>query len=138
MKDFHRFLFTKTLNYKNFSWIIFCVKMSWYAYLYLLLTRKISNIHKDFEIYQVFMHNFLSQYVLIFWWYILLTMRIDTFWSESIKIFWPGDIATVWHRKSSNEKSVIFTIFFELHQLFANNFLCQTVPTPKLLSAWVT
>ena len=28
-------------------------------------TRKINKIHKDFELYQVFIHNFLSQNVLI-------------------------------------------------------------------------
>ena len=33
--------------------------------------KKLSNIHKDFEIYQVFMHNFLRQVVPIFPLYIL-------------------------------------------------------------------
>ena len=53
-------------------------------------TRKISNICKGFELYWIFMHNFLYQNVLIIPLYILLSSRIDTFWSEGsyIKVFW--------------------------------------------------
>ena len=43
-------------------------------------TRK---IHKVFELYQIFMYNFLCQTVLIFLTY-LFTKRIDTFWSGGI------------------------------------------------------
>ena len=50
-------------------------------------TRKIDKIHKDFELYQVFKHNFLYKNVWIFPLYILLTSRINTFWSGGIKTF---------------------------------------------------
>ena len=46
--------------------------------------RKIRNNQKDFDLYQVFMHNFLYQNVPMFLLYILLTVRIDTFCYEGI------------------------------------------------------
>ena len=66
---------------------------------------KISNIYKYFELYQVFMHNFLSQNILIF--PLLLIRRIDTFWFKSIDKCWPGDSRTFWHTKlhMKNRKS---------------------------------
>ena len=48
-------------------------------------TRKIVKIHKDFELYQVFMYNFLCQNVLVFSIYILFKNRIETFWSRDIR-----------------------------------------------------
>ena len=39
---------------------------------------------QDFELYQVFMYNFLSQNVPIFSIYILFTKRFETFWSRGI------------------------------------------------------
>ena len=45
-------------------------------------TRKIVKIHKSFELYQVFMYNFLCQTVLIFLIHILVTKIIQTFWSD--------------------------------------------------------
>ena len=44
-------------------------------------TRKNGTIHKNFELYQVFKHNFLCQNVRIFP-YFLLMRRISTFWSR--------------------------------------------------------
>ena len=41
-------------------------------------TKKISSIHKDFELYQLFMHNFLHQNVLMFPLYILLILEEST------------------------------------------------------------
>ena len=60
---------------------------------------KISNIHKDFELNQVFMNHFLCQKFPIFQLYILRTRRMDTFWYKGVKKFWSGGIDTVWHRK---------------------------------------
>ena len=57
-------------------------------------TREVDNTHKDFELFQVFMCNFLCQNVRIFLLYILLTRRIDTFWSSGIDKFWSGGIET--------------------------------------------
>ena len=56
-------------------------------------SRKISNIPKDFDLYQVFMHNFLYQNVPILC--KLLTRRINTLWSKGINTFW--------HRKSKRK-----------------------------------
>ena len=42
-------------------------------------TRKIDKLHKDFEKYQFFMHNFQGQNVRILRLYILLARRINTF-----------------------------------------------------------
>ena len=46
-------------------------------------TRKIDEIYKNFERYKVLMHNVLCQNVLMFSLYVLLTKRINTFWSKS-------------------------------------------------------
>ena len=54
--------------------------------------RKIT--HKDFELCQVFMHDFLCQNAWIFPLDVELTRRIDTFWSKSIDKFWSGGIKT--------------------------------------------
>ena len=59
-------------------------------------TRKVHNTHKDFELFQVFKRNFLCQNVRIFLLYILLTRRIDAFWSRGIDKFWSGGIETYW------------------------------------------
>ena len=47
-------------------------------------TRKINEVHKAFELYQVFICNFLWQTVLIFPIYILFTKRIENFWFGDI------------------------------------------------------
>ena len=47
-------------------------------------TRKNDKIHKEFELYQLFMYNFLFQTVLIFPIYILFTKRMETFWFRDI------------------------------------------------------
>ena len=78
-------------------------------------TRKISNIQKKFELYQVFMRNFVCQNVPIFPLHILI---------------WLGGIRTSWERKSQKKKkknSNIHKIFWVL-PTFVDNFLCQTVP----------
>ena len=48
------------------------------------ITQNTGNSHKDIELFQVFIHDFLCQNVPIFLLYILLTRRIDTFCSEGI------------------------------------------------------
>ena len=97
-------------------------------------TRKIGNVHKDFEQYQLLIHNVLCQNVPIFLLYLLITRSVDTFWFEGINILWSGDIGIVWHRKSQTKNQQYSQFFFKLYQLFMNNFLCQTVSKPKLLS----
>ena len=46
--------------------------------------KKVVNIPKDFELYQVIKNNFLCQNVLKFSIYILFTKRIETLWSRNI------------------------------------------------------
>ena len=90
--------------------------------------RKIDNIYKDFQLYKVFMHNFLCKNVSKLLLCILLTRRINTFWSKGINIFWSGGIDTVWAQKIIQEKSVIFYFSdFWCVATFMHNFLCQTV-----------
>ena len=67
------------------------------------ITRLISYIQKDFELYQVLLHNFLCQNVLILPLYILLTRRITTFSPEGINTYLCWGIWKVWHRKSQTE-----------------------------------
>ena len=47
-------------------------------------TRKNDKIHKEFELYQLFMYNFLCQTVLIFPIYTLFRKRMEKFWSRGI------------------------------------------------------
>ena len=82
--------------------------------------KKPHNIHKDFELYQVLMHNFLCQNILISSLYILLI--------RGINIFWSGGIATVRHRKSQTKNWRYLQRVFELYQFFMHKSLCQTVP----------
>ena len=73
------------------------------------------------------MPNFLYQNVPIFPLYILLTRRIETFWSEGIDTFWSGGTGTAWHRKSQTKNPQYSQRSFELYELFMHNFLCHTV-----------
>ena len=66
-------------------------------------TRRNNKIHKDRELYQVFIHNFLCQNFQIFPLHILLTIRIRAFWSKGIDQFWSGGIETFWARKIIEE-----------------------------------
>ena len=94
-------IFTKILTYTKSSCIMFYAKTSQYSHNTYCLqkesthfglktskpfdlevqhnlglknhARKISDIHKNFELYQVFMYNFLCQTVLTFPFYILFT-----------------------------------------------------------------
>ena len=45
-------------------------------------------IHKDFELYQVLMHNFLSQAAQTFTVYILPAKIIEAFWSRDVTDIW--------------------------------------------------
>ena len=45
-------------------------------------TWKIDKNHQKPEIYRVFTHNFLGQNVLVFALYVLVTRKINTFWSK--------------------------------------------------------
>ena len=64
--------------------------------------RKTDKIHTNFELCQVFAHNFLCQKVWLFRLYILLTKIkiIDTFWYKGIEKFWFGGMETFLAKKS--------------------------------------
>ena len=64
------------------------------------------------------MLNFLDQNVQIFPLYILLTRRINTFWSKGFDKFWSGNMGTFWAQKIKEKKSTKFTNIFELYQFF--------------------
>ena len=88
-------------------------------------TRNIGNIHKDFELHQVFMQNFLCQNVLILLSYILLAKRINMFSSKGINKFSSERISTVQTQKSQTKSQEYLERFLELHQFLIHNFLCQ-------------
>ena len=82
-------------------------------------TRKSDKIHKDFELYQAFMHNFLSQNISIFPIYILLTRRINTFRSKGTDKVWREYRDILGPRNHTQNSKV-----------FIHNFLSQNVPIP--------
>ena len=86
-------------------------------------TSKIGKIHKDFELYQVFMHSFPCQHVQTFPLHVLLTRRINAFGSISTGKFLSGGMETFWAQKISQEKSTKFTKIFELYHLLACTIL---------------
>ena len=75
-------------------------------------TRKMDIIQKYFELYQVFVHNFLCHNRRIFPLYIFLTKRINIVWYKGIKIFVSESVSTIWAQKIIQEKSLNFKIFF--------------------------
>ena len=96
-------------------------------------TKKMDKIHKNLGLYQVFMHNSLCQNVPIFPLYILLTRRIDTFWSMDIDKFWSGGIEKFWVPKMTQKKS---TNIFDLYQVFIYIFFVpKYFNTPKSYSS---
>ena len=102
-------------------WNVFYVSSMLIGDIGMFWALQINNIHKGFELYQVTMHNLLCQSVPMFPLCILLTRRINIFWSESIDTFWSGAIGTVWHRKSHTQKKID-----SIHKDFFNytNFSC--------------
>lgn len=86
---------------------------------------KIDNIYSNFEPYQVFIHNFLSQTVFIFSTYILLRRRIDTFWSERIGKFWPGNIRKIfWTQKDFDYIKAPCTTFCTKMPVYSHCIYC--------------
>ena len=75
-------------------------------------TRQISNIHKDFELYQIFMHNFLCQNFLIFPLQILLKRTINIFWSEGVSTYFGLEVSRQFGIENHQQKSAIFKKFF--------------------------
>ena len=55
----------------------------------------------------------------------LLTRRIDAFWSKGVDKFWSGGIKTFWAQKIKQLKLAIFTKTFELHQFFTCPKKCR-------------
>ena len=110
-------------------WNVFYVSSMLIGDIGMFWALQINNIHKGFELYQVTMHNLLCQSVPMFPLCILLTRRINIFWSESIDTFWPGAIGTVWNIKTKKKKKnrQYSQRFLQLHQLFMHNFLWKTV-----------
>ena len=95
-------------------------------------TRKIDNIRNDFEVYQLFMHNFLYQTIPIFPLYLLPTKTIETFWSEGIHTFWSRSIRTVWQRKSEQlvtNCSETQTTYYLIDPFFSHLFVSDLTHT---------
>ena len=65
-------------------------------------TRKIL---PDFNLYQVFMYNFLDQNALILPNYVLFTRRMNTFWSRVLKNFGLGVLRYFGSNKKSHKKN---------------------------------
>ena len=76
-------------------------------------TKTIDKIHKDFELHQVFMHNFLCQNVWILPLYIAYKKNQHIL-VQHINRFWSGGIETFWAQKVTEENSPKFTKIFEL------------------------
>ena len=85
---------------------------------------KISNIFRDFKLYRVFMFNFLCQNAQIFSLYILLTRRINSFWSEDIDTVCSRGIGTFCYRKAQTKIDNIYKDF--LNYIYIN-FSCIIV-----------
>ena len=77
---------------------------------------------KIFELYQVFMHNFLCKNAQLLPYYILFTKGIEIFWSGDISSI--CGINTFW---TTLETLIKFIKIFELHQVFIHNF-CVKMP----------
>ena len=94
--------------------------------------RKISNIYKDFELYQVFMYNILCENVPIFPLYILLTMCRSHF-GLRLSICFGLEVSGQFVTEISKEIYIYTNIqyiqrIFELYQLFMHNFQCKIIP----------
>ena len=102
---------------------------------------KIGNIHKDFELYQIFMHIVLCQNFSEL--YILLIRQIYTLQSKAISKFWSRGISTVSAQKSQKKNMQYSQRFLELYQLLIYAFIRQTVSIfllcvlPKVLNTWL-
>ena len=102
---------------------------------------KIGNIHKDFELYQIFMHIVLCQNFSEL--YILLIRQIYTLQSKAISKFWSRGISTVSAQKSQKKNRQYSQRFLELYQLLIYAFIRQTVSIfllcvlPKVLNTWL-
>ena len=102
---------------------------------------KIGNIHKDFELYQIFMLIVLCQNFSEL--YILLIRQIYTLQSKGISKFWSRGISTVSAQKSQKKNMQYSQRFLELYQLLIYAFIRQTVSIfllcvlPKVLNTWL-
>ena len=102
---------------------------------------KIGNIHKDFELYQIFMLIVLCQNFSEL--YILLIRQIYTLQSKAISKFWSRGISTVSAQKSQKKNMQYSQRFLELYQLLIYAFIRQTVSIfllcvlPKVLNTWL-
>ena len=102
---------------------------------------KIGNIHKDFELYQIFMHIVLCQNFSEL--YILLIRQIYTLQSKAISKFWSRGISTVSAQKSQKKNMQYSQRLLELYQLLIYAFIRQTVSIfllcvlPKVLNTWL-
>ena len=84
---------------------------------------KIGNIHKDFELYQIFMLIVLCQNFSEL--YILLIRQIYTLQSKAISKFWSRGISTVSAQKSQKKNMQYSQRFLELYQLLIYAFIRQ-------------
>ena len=97
------------------------------------ISRKIHNIYKDFKLYQLFLHKFLYQNVLIFPLDILFKRRINTLWSDSIEAFWSEGDEPVSYKKSQTKDWQYLPTLFELYQLLMAHVLLSESPEIRIL-----
>ena len=89
-------------------------------------TWKFDKIHQKFQIYWVFMHNFLVQNVPVLALYVLVTRKINTLWSKGNDEFWSRGMGSFWDQKKNHKrKSKIFKKISELYQVSR----CPTLDT---------
>ena len=106
-------IFKKILNYTKPSCITLYAKP--YAPILRPHTPIILITYEENQ--HILVWGYLSQNMPILTLYMLLTRKIDTFWSKGINKFWSGDTETVWHRKSQTKNQQYSQRFFELYQL---------------------
>ena len=88
--------------------------------------KKIDKLEKNFDLYQVLMHRFLSRHVQIFPNYKLLTKKINIFSSGSMVVC---KALVYFEPKIRKEIFTKFKKMFELHQAFMYNVLHKTFLT---------
>ena len=88
--------------------------------------KKIDKLEKNFDLYQVLMHRFLSRHVQIFPNYKLLTKKINIFSSGSMVVC---KALVYFEPKIRKEICTKFKKIFELHQAFMYNVLHKTFLT---------
>lgn len=125
---------------QNFLWTLYELGVSEHFEIK-NYTREINNIHKNFELYQTFMHNFFCQNIPIFSLYMSLTRKIETVRSESLEMFWSGSFKTVSYKKSqinNHQYTQILLNFINFSWVIFYSKLNRNPHFTKLLTIWST